>query len=52
MCLSECCFLVCMIIILIYFISDTVYIMLQFVYVVCSGVCSVIGRGVRGGCLG
>ena len=36
---------------LLYFVSDTVYVKLQYVYVVCSGVCSIIGRGVRGGCL-
>ena len=36
---------------LLYFVSDTVYVKLQYVYVVCSGVCSIVGRGVRGGCL-
>ena len=33
---------------MLYFVSDTVYVKLQYVYLVCSGVCSIIGRGVRG----
>ena len=32
---------------LLYFVSDYVYVKLQYVYVVCSGVCSIIGRGVQ-----
>ena len=36
---------------LLYFVSDTVYVKLQYVYVVCSGVCSIVWRGVWGGCL-
>ena len=30
---------------LVYFISDTIYVKLQYVYVVSSGVCSFIGKG-------